>query len=271
MQSKPAAGGVHTAKQAPHRPGTAPALGLRAGCVVTPVVEQTRFAKTHYKGVPMSLLVQHQHLREGDERRFGLPFFSRGIGLAWSFLRRLLHDLGLLLLVAVVITGFCGWLVSLPGQKQRPGAGVEHEFADRPENRVAVGIHVAHVWLSQPLHGLAKRESRSLPEQRHDQLRKIFEGEDWRGLFYGFTVQVLQAHGGVESFHFLRYPLREPEDLQELLAVMATAAGSPPKIPTTDYFSTAAVHVVPAGTSPGNLLNSMKTSLLPRVSGMPSP
>src|SRR5205807_6352342 len=36
-----AAGGVLTAKQAPHRPGTAPALGLRAGCVVTPIVEQT--------------------------------------------------------------------------------------------------------------------------------------------------------------------------------------------------------------------------------------
>jgi hypothetical protein len=28
-----AAGGVLTAKQAPHRPGTAPALGLRAGLV----------------------------------------------------------------------------------------------------------------------------------------------------------------------------------------------------------------------------------------------
>src|SRR5439155_10270474 len=31
-----AAGGVLTAKQAPHRPGTAPALGLRAGCDVFP-------------------------------------------------------------------------------------------------------------------------------------------------------------------------------------------------------------------------------------------
>ena len=32
---KKAAGGVLTAKQAPHRPGTAPALGLRTGCVVS--------------------------------------------------------------------------------------------------------------------------------------------------------------------------------------------------------------------------------------------
>jgi hypothetical protein len=219
----------------------------------------------------MSLLVQYQHLREGDERRSGLTCFARGTGLAWSLLRRGLHDLGVLLLVAVVITGLCGWLVSLPGQRQRPVAGAEQEFADRSEDRVAVGIHVAHVWLSEPLHGLAKREARSLPEQRHDQLRKIFEGQDWRALFYGFTVQVLQAHGGVESFHFLRYPLREPEDLHELLAVMATAVGNPPKYPTTDYFAAAAVHVVPAGTSPQKLLDGMKASSLPHDSELPSP
>src|SRR6478672_3208834 len=40
-----AAGGVLTAKQAPHRPGTAPALGLRAGCVVATIIEQTNLTK----------------------------------------------------------------------------------------------------------------------------------------------------------------------------------------------------------------------------------
>jgi hypothetical protein len=34
------AGGVLTVKQAPHRPGTAPALGLRAGEVAT-IIPQT--------------------------------------------------------------------------------------------------------------------------------------------------------------------------------------------------------------------------------------
>src|SRR5438477_10562688 len=41
LDSSQAAGGVLTAKQSPHRPGTAPALGLRAGGVVTPTVPQT--------------------------------------------------------------------------------------------------------------------------------------------------------------------------------------------------------------------------------------
>jgi hypothetical protein len=36
-----AAGEVLTAKQAPHRPGTAPALGLRAGRVTVAIIPQT--------------------------------------------------------------------------------------------------------------------------------------------------------------------------------------------------------------------------------------
>jgi hypothetical protein len=40
-----AAGEVLTAKHAPHRPGTAPALGLRAGCVDAPIVAQTALVK----------------------------------------------------------------------------------------------------------------------------------------------------------------------------------------------------------------------------------
>ena len=40
-----AAGEVLTAKQAPHRPGTAPALGLRAGEVAVPIIMQTVFKR----------------------------------------------------------------------------------------------------------------------------------------------------------------------------------------------------------------------------------
>jgi hypothetical protein len=41
--SKKAAGGVLTAKQAPHRPGAAPALGLRAGIEAAVILQQTAF------------------------------------------------------------------------------------------------------------------------------------------------------------------------------------------------------------------------------------
>ena len=42
-----AAGEVLTAKQAPHRPGTAPALGLRAGWVAVAILPQTACFKEH--------------------------------------------------------------------------------------------------------------------------------------------------------------------------------------------------------------------------------
>jgi hypothetical protein len=45
MPSRQAAGAVLTAKQAPHRPGTAPALGLRAGEVARTLIPQTASAK----------------------------------------------------------------------------------------------------------------------------------------------------------------------------------------------------------------------------------
>jgi hypothetical protein len=40
---KKAAGEVLTAKQAPHRPGITPALGLRAGRVAVAIIGQTGF------------------------------------------------------------------------------------------------------------------------------------------------------------------------------------------------------------------------------------
>src|SRR5207302_1301150 len=42
---KKAAGEVLTAKQAPHRPGTAPALGLRAGMVAVAIIIADRLQK----------------------------------------------------------------------------------------------------------------------------------------------------------------------------------------------------------------------------------
>jgi hypothetical protein len=45
QQEKQMAGGVFTAKQAPHLPGTAPAPGLRAGLVAVAIMTQTASLK----------------------------------------------------------------------------------------------------------------------------------------------------------------------------------------------------------------------------------
>lgn len=197
-----------------------------------------------------------------------LSGMTKLIVLLSSLLQRLLHDLGVLLFVGVVIAGVAGWFIPPPGQTSRRRAN--REFDDLPGERIAVSVHVAHVWLPERLISLAKRESWSLPGEPHQHLRKVLKGEDWQVSFYAFTVQVLQANGRVESFHFIRYPFREPPDMQELLDVMATAAGSPPNYPTTGYYSAAAVHELPAGTSPGKLLDGMKVASRSYDSGLPS-
>lgn len=187
--------------------------------------------------------------------------------LVCSLLKRLGHDLGALLFVGVVIAGVAGWFVPPLSQGSRPRAGADDAFLDRPRDYIAVNVHMTHAWLPEPLVKLAKRESWSLADKRHQQLRNVLEHEDWRVLFYAFTVRVLQANGGVNHFHFIRYPSREPRNVQELLDVMATAAGHPPK---ADYYSLAAVHEVPAGTTPEKLLDDMRAASLSRESGSAS-
>jgi hypothetical protein len=88
---------------------------------------------------------------------------------------------------------------------------------------------VAHIWLPEPLYSLSKRQSWSLRDQRYQQLREISKSEDSRELFYVLTAQMRQANGKVEPFYSIEYPFREAGRLQELLEVLATAAGDPPK------------------------------------------
>jgi hypothetical protein len=128
---------------------------------------------------------------------------------------------------------------------------------------------VAHIWLPEPLVSLAKRESWTLPEERRQQLRKILERMENRVLFDGFTVQVRQANGRVGNMHFLRYPVRGPENVHELLDLMATAAGNPPQYRTIDY-STAVVHAVPAETSRQELFEGITASSRSRDSALAS-
>jgi hypothetical protein len=189
------------------------------------------------------------------------------IVLLWSGVRRLLRNLSMLLLFGVVIIGVAGWLAPPPGQRLRPG--VEHELDDRPGDGIVVSAQVMHIWLPEPLVSLAKPVRWSLPEQRHEQLRQILEGQDRRDLCYALSVQVRQVNGRVENILFIRHPFDQPENLQELLDVLATAAGEPPKYPTTDY-SAAIIHVVPAETSPQQLLHQIEASSVSRDSGLPA-
>jgi hypothetical protein len=174
-----------------------------------------------------------------------------------SQLRRLLYDAVVLILLGAVITVVAGWL--LPTSDQRPSAGAEREVDGRAGGGMPVRAHVTHIWLSERLVSVTEREVWSLLEKLHGQLQETRDGENTRVLFYALTVQTLHANGRLGYIHFIRYPFHEPENVRELLDVLATAAGNPPRDPTRDY-SIAVVHIVPAEASRQELIDRFELS-----------
>src|SRR4051812_43332630 len=163
-----AAGGVLTAKQAPHRPGTAPALGLRAGCDVAPIVEQTTIAKKCSKGVPMSL-VEVEASREDagatPPERAGAPP-TREIRHEYTrSLPALLSQLGVSLLVSTYQAGKVAAVGVAAGELTLSYYNFERAMglAVRPD-AVAVAAR-AQVWRLQAAPDLAGRVE---PAGRHD-------------------------------------------------------------------------------------------------------
>jgi hypothetical protein len=205
---------------------------------------------------------------------------TRLLALMWSQLRQRLADLRALFLLGIAITGIVawlapppgqwplpdvvGWLASLSGKWPRPAA--EHKLVAPP---LEISARVTHIWLPEPLVNLAKRECWSALPRRHEQVRNILADEEGHGFFYAFTRQLGYANGSVEYMDYIRYSIREPQKLQELVDVMAVVAGNPPPYRTTE-FSNALVHVVPAGTSRRELLHEIEAESLSRKAGMRS-
>jgi hypothetical protein len=100
-------------------------------------------------------------------------------------------------------------------------------------------------------------------------MRKILAGQEGRGFFYAFRVEIRYASRRVEYIDYIRYPIRQPENVPELVDVMAMAVGNPPQHQTAD-FSSAVVHVVSAGTSRQELLDEIEAVSLSRNSGLPA-
>ena len=174
-----------------------------------------------------------------------------------SQVQRLLYDVVVLILLGAVITVVAGWL--LPPPDQRPSAPAERQVDGRLGDGIPVRAQVTHIWLSERLVSVTEREVWSLLEKLHGQLQETRDGENTRVLFYALTVQTLHANGRLGYIHFIRYPFHEPENVRELLDVLATAAGNPPRDPTRDY-SIAVVHIVPAEASRQELIDRFELS-----------
>jgi hypothetical protein len=181
-------------------------------------------------------------------------------------LRRILQRLGDLLPFAVVIPAAAIGLSHLASLAPRPVT--EHKIDNRGGAGFTVHSQVIHVWLPEPLVKLAKRETRSLVVHSHQELRKTLERKGDQGLWYALTIRGNQVNGDFADITFIRQPYCEPQNLQEFLDVLATAAARPPRSSAVDY-STAKVHVTPKRMSRQELLEVIQTSPL-RLDTVPS-
>jgi hypothetical protein len=168
---------------------------------------------------------------------------------------------GNLMIVVVFVTTAIG-LTQFDAVAPRPSAA--QEFSDPPGSGVIVRSEVICLWLPEALVDPAGDEFPALVARTHQELKKVLERRGQENLWYAITVRGHQANQGAADISFIRHPYRDPENLQELMDVLATVAGSPPRHRSADY-SAAIVHIMPAGMSQREWLGAMQASSLLRL------
>ena len=129
-------------------------------------------------------------------------------------------------------------MTSLPTQRVR-----QDETDNRPGGGIIIRSEVLCLWLPEPLHELAKRPSQSPVPRSHEEFQRFLERDHQEDLWYALTIRGHQANGDFADLTFIRHPYTDSQHFQELLALVDTMAGNPPRHPTTDL-STASVHVI---------------------------
>ena len=127
------------------------------------------------------------------------------IALLWSLLRRLLHDLSVLLVFGVVITGVVAGssLRLAKGHGQRRNTNSMTVLGDRS---IAISARWRTFGCRNHSSGWRNESLGLFRKQRHQQLRKILNAQDSRGVFYAFTVQIRPANGRVGNLPFPSIP-----------------------------------------------------------------
>jgi hypothetical protein len=170
---------------------------------------------------------------------------------------------GNVMIVVLFLTTAIG-LTQFDALAPRPSGALE--FSDPPGSGVIVRSEVIHMWLPEILADPARQEFPALVARTHQELKKMLERGGQENLWYAITVRGHQANHGASDISFIRYPYREPENLQELMDVLATVAGRPPRHPSADY-SAAVVQIMPEGMSQREWLEAMQASWLLRQAG----
>jgi hypothetical protein len=184
-----------------------------------------------------------------------------------SRLWQLLQDLGTLFAFGAVVAA-AGMILPYH-DAHTPRTGSQRRGDDRPDGDIAVMSQVLDIWLPEPLVDLAKREFQPCGLNRDEGLEKVLDRKEYQDLFHAFTVRGFQSNSDAVIVTYVRYPYHVSEHYQELVDLLATAAGSPPRYAGMDYSGTT-IHIVPAGTSRQDLLAAIQETQASSVLSEPA-
>jgi hypothetical protein len=113
-----------------------------------------------------------------------------------------------------------------------------------PGSEVIIRTEVTAIWVPQALRDLARRQADPPADRSPEKVRTYLAGSGWREPWYAVTSQVYQRHGRSGETTHIRWLTEIADRPDELQAVMATAAGRPPRY-EDGRFSRTRVHVIP--------------------------
>ena len=135
------------------------------------------------------------------------------------------------------------------------------ESSEPPGSGVIVRSEVIQVWLPETLVDPARHECPALVARNHQELKNALERREHENLWYAITVRGHQANQRTTDISFIRHPKCEPENLRELMEILAAVAGRPPRHLSGDYSATV-LHIMPAGMSEREWLEATHASSL---------
>jgi hypothetical protein len=113
-----------------------------------------------------------------------------------------------------------------------------------PGSGIVVKTEVTAVWIPQALRDLARRQAGTPVDWLHEEVQTYLARNGWRSAWYALTCRGYQLNGQYGEITQIRWLSEAADHFDELRAVMATAAGSPPRYEGPD-FSHARVEIIP--------------------------
>jgi len=115
---------------------------------------------------------------------------------------------------------------------------------EAPGSGIVLRIEVTTIWIPQVLLDLARRKAATLVDRSPEDLKTYLERYKREAAWYALTYRGHQVNGRFAESTQIRRLSEAADHLDELQAVMATAAGRPPRLDGRD-FSRARVEVIP--------------------------